>query len=135
MKGERQMLWTLTDPDCLQCLRTINSEARIYELIQVDDYTHIEKGCRIARGTVCLDHYGAEELLQLLKTYGYLSLSDFEEQNNGLDWSLVAEMVFETQASSYETEGVYVSYMDAGRAVEQITGLDLKTFYQEACVR
>ena len=56
------------------------------------------------------------------------------EQNSELDWSLVAEMVFESEAASYEITGCgnpFRSYAKAGKAVEKITGLDLSRYYQE----
>ena len=47
---------------------------------------------------------------------------DFIDQNGGLDWSLVAEMAFETEAASYEItdcETPYRSYTKAGEEVEK----------------
>lgn len=126
--------WILTDPDCLQCLRVISSPARIYELVQVNDYTDIEQGCRVARGTICLDQYSRLEIDEFLHFFGYKSLTDFEERNCGLFWSLVAEMAFETHVADYESSGPvasYSNYAEAGREVEKITGLDLKACYEE----
>lgn len=129
-KGKSE--WRVTDPDCLQCVRVLSESERTYELVQINDYTYIEKGYRVAHGVVCLDRYSRTEIEEFLKFYSYASLHDFTVQNGAFDWSLVAEMVFETEAARYEViadEKPYCCYDEAGKIVEKITGMNLRDYY------
>ena len=54
--------WTMTDPDCLQCLRVLSESSRVYELVQVNDYTEIDYGYRVAHGIIYLDRYSNTEI-------------------------------------------------------------------------
>jgi len=52
----------MTDPDCLQCLRVLSESSRVYELVQVNDYTEIDYGYRVAHGIIYLDRYSNTEI-------------------------------------------------------------------------
>lgn len=118
--------WKVTDSDCAQCLRILSMPMRTYELVQVNDYTDIEGGFRVANGIIRLDQYSEREVEQIINFYGYRDMRDFEVQNNGLDWSLIAEMAFEIDAAGYEIDGYKAeSYSEAVKKVKEITGLDV----------
>lgn len=126
--------WIVTDPDCLQCCKIISEVERIYEFVQINDYSDMGFGCRAARGRICLGDYSEKEIQDNLHFFGYDSMSDFEQQNGGIIWCLIAEMVFETNAASYETVGALdtrFSFAEMGAQIEQMTGMELKEYYQK----
>ena len=126
--------WIVTDPDCLQCCKIISEAERIYEFVQINDYSDMELGCRVARGTICLEQYSEKEIHDNLHFFGYASMADFEQQNGGICWRLIAEMIFETNTVSYETVGspdTRFSFAEMGAQIEQMTGMELKKYYQE----
>lgn len=126
--------WIVTDPDCLQCCKIISEAERIYEFVQINDYSDVELGCRVARGTICLEQYSEKEIHDNLHFFGYASMADFEQQNSGISWRLIAEMIFETNAVSYEMVGspdTRFSFAEMGAQIEQMTGMKLKEYYQE----
>lgn len=126
--------WIVTDPDCLQCCKIISEAERIYEFVQINDYSDVGLGYRVARGTICLGRYNEEEIRENLQFFGYTSMIDFEQQNYGIVWRLIAEMFFEANAVSYETvesPDTCFSFAKMGAQIEEITGIDLKEYYQE----
>lgn len=126
--------WFVTDPDCLQCCKIISEAAKIYEFVQINDYSYVKSGYRVARGTIHLEQYSEKEIHDNLHFFGYASMSDFERQNGRICWRLIAEMIFETNAASYETVeslDTCFSFTEIGAQIEQMTGMDLKEYYQE----
>ena len=62
VETDEKVQWTMTDPDCLQCLRVLSESSRVYELVQVNDYTEIDYGYRVAHGIIYLDRYSNTEI-------------------------------------------------------------------------
>lgn len=131
--SEKKSIWTLTDDDCFQCRRLISEPEHIYELVQINDYRVINHGCRISHAVIRLNDY-TEEQIKNYVSFFYPSMEDFQEETDGMDWALLAEMVFEVDAEEYEepfaVEGDKKGFTleEAICRVESLTGLALKQY-------
>lgn len=130
---EKKSIWTLTDDDCFQCRRLISEPEHIYELVQINDYRVINHGCRISHAVIRLNDYTEEQIKDYVRFF-YPSMEEFQKETTGMDWALLAEMVFEVDAKEYEepfaVEGDKKGFTleEAIRQVENLTGLALKQY-------
>lgn len=110
--------WVLTDDDCAQYVRYLDpiagSTGKQFELWQVCE---LPDGFAVAHAFINIDDYSQEEIEDVLRQYSYKNPDDFvqkispatierkadgslykESPNYIVEWQLIAEMLFETEA-------------------------------------
>lgn len=128
------MGWTLIDDDCFQWQRGILDRHRLfvphYEMCQI---LKIGDKYRVCHGTVAINDTSYEELEVLVKRFGYKNLDDFVLQTANstefifnedgtidrihspswiLEWALLAQMDFKTNAIDAYLTNVAFDYED-----------------------
>lgn len=108
-------VWTLTDDDSAQYVRNADEyTGTVFELWQVCE---LPDGYGVAYAIVRIEDYTDDEIKDVLNLYGYRDMDDFVEQtapgpiqrnedgsldkespNYIIEWQLIAEMLFETEA-------------------------------------
>ena len=138
--------WFVTDSDSFQCCRVLQPTLSTqtggkgkgyrfdgeYELIQLNACgpagTSDADRFRIANGVIRLVEYTEAQILSYLKFFGYENLLAFLQPGKDEQFHLLAEMIFETEAHSFELPEDYDSFVAAGNEVMRITGLEANKF-------
>lgn len=123
--GKRQG-WVCTDPDCAQFRREAPKKGeKVFELAQVNQY-----GCnlfRVAHGFIYLNEDVDEDEREILiSMYGWDEDDLDSDEFNGI----LAEAVFETSATEYDTSAEYSSFKAAMRALGQLIDVDVSKYLQ-----
>lgn len=112
--------WVCTDPDCVQFRREAPEHGHnVFELAQVNQYG---AGLfSVAHGFVYLDNdLDGHERDLLCELYDW----DAEIINSPDFNAILAETVFETSATEYDTSEEYQTFKDAALAVGRLIGVD-----------
>lgn len=123
---EERKSWVCTDPDCAQFRREAPEKGdNVFELAQVNQY-----GCdlfRVAHGFVYLNEDVDEnERESLVSMYGWDEDDLYSDEFNGI----LAEAVFETSATEYDTSAEYSSFEAAARALGHLIDVDIGKYLQ-----
>lgn len=133
-------VWHLTDDDSAQYICYLDPIAgttgKLFDLIQV---TKIPDGYVISKDVIDIGSYSEENIEDILKLYGYEGLDDFVEETSPvkipklpdgtldkeseeyiIDYSLIAEMLFETTAFECLIPGKYDTFDAAAEKVREI---------------
>lgn len=125
--SQNQNGWAITDPDCLQCLRTAEElGSDVYELTQINKvYSRVQDTTffMVAHGHIYLDDYSLDDEQRMLDLYGY-DRADIPKENYG---QLMAEMCFETEILDFPCHRC-TSWNQALEKIQDITGLDLSQY-------
>ena len=117
--------WVCTDPDCVQFRREApeRGSSNVFELAQVNQYG---AGLfRVAHGFVYLDNdLDGHERDLLCELYDW----DAEIINSPDFNAILAETVFETSATEYDTSEEYQTFKDAALAVGRLIGVDVSMY-------
>ena len=116
--------WVCTDPVCVQFRREAPEHGHnVFELAQVNQYG---AGLfRVAHGFVYLDNdLDGHERDLLCELYDW----DAEIINSPDFNANLAETVFETSATEYDTSEEYQTFKDAALAVGQLIGVDVSAY-------
>lgn len=113
--------WICTDPDCAQFRREAPEHGHnVFELAQVNQYG--ADLFRVAHGFVYLDNdIDGRERDSLCELYGW----DTETINSPDFNAILAEAVFETSATEYDTAPEFPAFADAAQALGQLIGVDV----------
>ena len=116
--------WVCTDPDCVQFRREAPEHGHnVFELAQVNQYG--ASLYRVAHGFVYLDNdVDGRERDLLCELYDW----DVEVINSPDFNASLAEVVFVTSATEYDTSEEYHSFKDAVLAVGQLIGVDVSMY-------
>lgn len=123
--GKRQS-WVCTDSDCAQFRREAPEKGdNVFELAQVNQY-----GCNlfcVAHGFVYLNEdVDEDERERLVSMYGWDGDDLDSDEFNGI----LAEAVFETSATEYDTSAEYSSFEAAARALGHLIDVDIGKYLQ-----
>lgn len=120
MNTERKN-WICTDPDCAQHRRQAPEHGHnVFELAQVNQYG--ASLYRVAHGFVYLDNdVDGRERDSLCELYGW----NAETINSPDFYAILAEAVFETSATEYDTGAEFSTYTDAAQALGRLIGVDV----------
>lgn len=116
--------WVCTDPDCVQFRREAPEHGHnVFELAQVNQYG---AGLfRVAHGFVYLDNdLDGHERDLLCELYDW----DAEVINSPDFNASLAEAVFVTSATEYDTSEDYHTFKDAALAVGRLIGVDVSAY-------
>ena len=136
-------VWYLTDEDCSQYVCYLDPVAgttgKLFALIQV---TELPDGYAISKDVIDIDTYSEEGIVDVLRLFGYDGLDDFVEETspvkipklaNGaldrdsegyiIDYSLIAEMLFEQEAFECISEK-YNTFDAAAEKVRELVLVD-----------
>ena len=111
----RSSKWILTDDDCAQYVRNLDEfKGNVFELWQVCGVLDM---FAVAHAVININDYSEDEIEDVLHYYSYENLDDFvqeispatierkadgtldrESPNYIVEWQLIAEMLFETEA-------------------------------------
>ena len=69
-----------------------------------------------------LQDYDGDEILDVLRAYGYEGTKHFIDSYSGLHWSILAEMFFEEAALETEAEGPFSEETAFARVEEIVNG-------------
>lgn len=118
--------WVCTDPDCAQFRREAPKKGdNVFELTQVNQYSG--DLFRVAHGFVYLNEDVDEnERESLVSMYGWDEDDLYSDEFNGI----LAEVVFETSATEYDTSAEYSSFKVAMRALGQLIDVDVSKYLQ-----
>lgn len=137
-------VWYLTDEDCSQYVCYLDPVAgttgKLFALIQV---TELPDGYAISKDVIDIDTYSEEGIVDVLRLFGYDGLDDFVEETspvkipklaNGaldrdsegyiIDYSLIAEMLFEQEAFECIISEKYNTFDTAAEKVRELVLVD-----------
>lgn len=116
--------WVCTDNDCLQYRRPVfgEHEGTVFELAQINQYGDIFK---VAHGHVYNEvDVTDDEIKQYIAMYGWSEEDIDSEEFSGL----LAEAVFESSGTEYDTTEEYSSFADAALALGELIGVDVSAY-------
>lgn len=117
--------WVCTDDDTLQFRRERfdSAEERLFELVQVNSYG--DSLFKVAHGTVSPDSDADDDdVKQYILMYGW----DETVIDSAEFTALLAEAIFETGATEYDTLEEYETFEDAARALGKLIGVDVSPY-------
>ena len=115
--------WISTDVDCTQYRRDASEKGEgVFELYQVNQYS--EDLCHIAHGFVYPEDYDPEQNEELVTAYGWPQ----EVMDSPEFPALMAEAVFESSGTEYDTETEYTSFEEASKIIGATIGVDVFDF-------
>lgn len=137
-------VWYLTDEDCSHYVCYLDPVAgttgKLFALIQV---TELPDGYAISKDVIDIDTYSEEGIVDVLRLFGYDGLDDFVEETssfkipklaNGaldrdsegyiIDYSLIAEMLFEQEAFECIISEKYNTFDAAAEKVRELVLVD-----------
>lgn len=116
--------WVCTNPDCVQFRREAPEHGHnVFELAQVNQYG--ASLYRVAHGFVYLDNdVDGRERDLLCELYDW----DVEVINSPDFNASLAEVVFVTSATKYDTSEDYHTFKDAALAVGRLIGVDVSAY-------
>lgn len=145
--------WFITDPDCLQCCRPVPVAKPDYyefaEIIGLPGHVAGKPFWMVAHAEIDVKKCTEEEIHSALNFFGYDDLEDFVLQNSPenscifagpegnqipdsiIDYQLIAEMIFETDALAHYCESEHASWNDAVKCIAGITDLDLSEYLEK----
>ena len=145
--------WFITDPDCLQCCRPVPVAKPDYyefvEIIGLPGHVDGKPFWMVAHADINVKECAEEEIHSALNFFGYDDLKDFVLQNSPedscvfaltegsqipesiIDYQLIAEMIFETDALAHYCESEHPSWNSAVKCIAGITGLDLSEYLEK----
>ena len=125
-QNKKRKSWVCTDPDCAQFRREAPKKGeKVFELAQVNQYGC--NLCRVAHGFIYLNEDVDEDEREILiSMYGWDEDDLDSDEFNGI----LAEAVFETSATEYDTSAEYSSFKAAMRALGQLIDVDVSKYLQ-----
>jgi hypothetical protein len=115
-RSAQDSAWFITDDSCWQCCREISE--KVFELIQI---CGVSGGYDVARATVDLDAYTAEQWLKYINLYGHGDFMGFiKDYDMTFPMRILAEYIFETDWDDF-LEGGYFDTFDA--AARYVAGI------------
>lgn len=153
IKGKDE--WFITDDDCLQCCcRHPDIDPDSYEFVQIigfDGHVDGKPFWVVAHANINVKDFTEKDIQSALNYFDYEDMDDFVYQNapdwnvvyheDGsidkenspsyiIDYQLIAEMLFETDALAHYCESEHSSWNDAVKCISQITGMDLSAYLE-----
>lgn len=126
--------WTVTDPDCVQVRRAIDTAYfSKFELAQIDTLELFDKNIyNIAQGDVDISEYTEKEIDVILRSYGYKNMEQLTELLGSKAEAMgqLAEMIFETYSSDYYVDR-FSDWNSAVECIEEYTKQDLEEYKQQ----
>ena len=115
--------WICTDSDTAQYRRDASEKGEgVFELYQVNQYG--EDLFHIAHGFVYPEDYDLEQNEELVTAYSFSQ----EDMESAAFPALMAEAVFESSGTQYDTETEYSSFEEASKIIGATIGVDVFDF-------
>lgn len=117
--------WVCTDNDCLQFRRRPDDieNQPVFELVQINEYH--DRLYHVAHGRIVFAHDVTEQDIEFLfHSYNWTYSTLLGDSG----YAVVAEAMFETACTEYDTPDEYDTFEDAAKALGELIGVDVSQY-------